>query len=227
MSTKIWTAVRVPIPKLNEYLKLCRAETMKQVFEQAEWQITKMDWDAARVEAEADIAKSKYREIEQVTRRYALRMLAEEYRKSSTNFERRIFDVDSSVNIWLDDKFAYIIPYGKTVLAEIKYAEDYHYQNQVDKPENVSNREWKAREKKWDEVALDDWNATRLQHEFVSFALTNWESLFNLELHFGLHPGHTGNNDEWKPNPDYDYGKSKQQKATQSIEEPEKLHDCD
>lgn len=32
------------------------------------------------------------------------------------------------------------------------FVEDYHYQNQCDKPDNISNREWNNRRKKWDKI---------------------------------------------------------------------------
>lgn len=32
------------------------------------------------------------------------------------------------------------------------FVEDYHYQNQCDKPDNISNREWNNRRKKWDKL---------------------------------------------------------------------------
>ena len=47
---------------------------------------------------------------------------------------------------------------GKTFY---KYFKDYHYQNQTDRPENISVAEWKKREQDWEEALGPDYIPTR------------------------------------------------------------------
>lgn len=47
----------------------------------------------------------------------------------------------------------YFADHQKEYFEMIKpFVEDYHYQNQCDKPDNISNREWNNRRKKWDKL---------------------------------------------------------------------------
>lgn len=199
MSTKIHEAVRVPIDRLNEYISLCNIETLDDFHTRANRHLAYLSTENWR-KSVREVRGSKY--VLKVTGRqirlHAVQYLTEAYTKASLNMERDFFCVDSGLNIWLNGYYAYIIPFGGAKLVQCDFEQDYHYQNQTDKPDDIPDEEWDARERKWEEVCLNDWNATRLYHAIVSFAPGEYSSLFDLELYFGLHPGVPGNNTNWK-----------------------------
>lgn len=45
---------------------------------------------------------------------------------------------------------------------------EFHYQNQCDKPDNISDEEWEFREQKWDELLKDRFMDTGFSYEIVS-----------------------------------------------------------
>ncbi len=188
MSTKIWAAVRVPIRRLNDYLLACRTPTLARFH-------SKMDDQMKFVTMEevGEMARRclKGNEDEQTTERTMLyckvRILIEKYRKAAQRPERDYLDVEAGLNIWLDRRYAYIIPVGRAELADVDYAVDYHYQDQVDRPENVTARQYATRERKWEQLCLQDHNATRLYHAIVDFSSpTPIDAMMEIEKHFGL-----------------------------------------
>jgi hypothetical protein len=86
-----------------------------------------------------------------------------EYRRAANDALRDIFDFDCSVGFRSWKGQVYLIPYaGDGVygvldfLGELSYLEDFHYQNQTDRPDGVSSRDWKKRERVWDGVIDSD-----------------------------------------------------------------------
>jgi hypothetical protein len=198
MSTKIWTAHRIPLPSLNRYLELCRDKSLKKFFATADWQLNCIDWKQAVKRAR----ENKY--IQKVTghdiRRYAVELLEAEYRKANQSWDAGLFDVECGLNIWLEDAYAYIIPVGRTVvLPKVRWAKDYSYQNQVDRPKHIPAKEYAERKKTWERLCLNNWNVHRLYYQIVDFSAGSVESSFELERHFGLWPSAPGNNDHWQP----------------------------
>lgn len=97
--------------------------------------------------------------------------------------EKKYFKICSEINssFWKNDCSSFsadelnasiqIIPYKDNLLAisfitnyeayqtlidTLPYLKDYHYQNQTDKPKEVSSEEWKEREETWNEVFKKD-----------------------------------------------------------------------
>lgn len=197
MSTKIWAAVRIPASRLNEYIALCRAHSLDKFYQEADVLFNFMDFKKIVRDCRASPYLKKT--TGRIIRWRAVESMVEAYKKGSASSQRSLFAVDSGLNIWLNGEYAYIIPV-ETSLPECDWSEDYHYQDQTDRPEDISEEEWESRSKKWDEVCLNDWNSTRLYHEIVSFSADGYfNSLWMLELHFGLHPSVQGNNSTWKP----------------------------
>lgn len=182
MSTKIWTAVRVPKKNLNEYLLLCRSETMPVVVEYVEQLLKNLNWTefAPEVLADAEKTMAGWKETDPDKKsRYRRWMMVEhlgrgEFRAAAGRSQNTAFDVSACYNIWLDKRFAYIIPYGLAVLPAASYMQDYHYQNQVDPPKNISRAKYNRREKKWEEICLNDWDATRMVYSVIDFSGTAW-----------------------------------------------------
>lgn len=189
MSTKIWQASRVPIEKLNDYLVLCRSESMGRVVTKAYELLKKLDWDKFAPEVVVETEKKiKDWGITNLERQRMFRnsQMIEHlgrgaFRDATNKLERSLFDMESSFNIWIDETYAYLIPYGLAELPVTSYSEDFHYQNSTDKPEHISQSEWDARHDKWEQLCLNNWNATRLQYTAIDFSGTSWiESIGHL-----------------------------------------------
>ncbi len=188
MSTKIWQAVRVPIRRLNEYLVACRLPTLARFHSKMNDHIL---WVKAEEVGEMARRYLNGGEDEQTTEKTMLfckiRILTEKYRKAAKQPERDYFDVEAGLNVWQDGRYAYIVPIGRAELADEDYAVDYHYQDQTDRPEGTTARQYAARQRKWERLCLQDHNATRLYHAIVDFGNPiPVDAMMEVEKHFGL-----------------------------------------
>jgi hypothetical protein len=79
-----------------------------------------------------------------------------------------LINLDCWFNLWLDGRFAYVIPCYPQCRAEKirppKWCEDFCYFDNVDMPKGVSQREWQKRKTKWEQLCLEDHNRSRLSH---------------------------------------------------------------
>jgi len=171
MSTKIYYAYRIPKNKLNEFTDLVNTATWKVVLDKVDV--------LTRFVGENDMG---------IQDRWPL--MRERIVRDSKSPERRMFDLNSSFNFWLDVRHAYIVPYGRTVLPKQRpdWIEDFSYWNNIDRPENITARQWRARQKKWDELCLSDksWNQNRFQHIIGEFCDPYDTYFLDIEIHLGL-----------------------------------------
>jgi hypothetical protein len=87
-----------------------------------------------------------------------------EYRLQRAGYEKNPFDLDVALAIRQKAGCFYLIPYSGSGLLSgcLKFLdkhpalEDWHYQNQSDRPENITAREWKARERLWNYLMEDE-----------------------------------------------------------------------
>lgn len=91
---------------------------------------------------------------------------------ASIEMRRNIFCcIDCSLNMWLDGRHAYVIPYGESwIFDEFKApygVVDYSYWTTSDQPDDVTRAQWVKRGEVWDRVCLDNWNEFRLEHLIV------------------------------------------------------------
>lgn len=77
------------------------------------------------------------------------------------------YSIEASINVWYHEGFFYVIPYGLASGHKWSRAKSYSYWNNTDPDENVSDDEWEQRGKLWDKIALDDWEARRMQLEII------------------------------------------------------------
>jgi hypothetical protein len=78
-----------------------------------------------------------------------------------------LIDLDCWFNLWLDGRFAYVIPcypQRRDKITPPKWCEDFCYFDNVDLPKGVSQREWQKRKAKWEQLCLEDHNRSRLSH---------------------------------------------------------------
>lgn len=177
MSTKIWTAWRVPKTRLNEALDTLHDHYWKQIVKHFGLLIDAVD---------VVKLKEKYPKLDETNKKslawYAGWEVTDTLTKINTECKAKHtplpsnFDMCVSFNIWLHGKYAYIIPYAPYGWTESfdrrlpKWFEDFHYQNQTDRPDDITAREWSNRARVWNNICLGDyrertdWNARRLTY---------------------------------------------------------------
>ena len=182
MSTKIWVAYRIPKERLIEFtdvvhdsmfasavhitrtfMKALDETTLKKAIENKELRLT------TELERLTDKRKNEFARFEWVV---------EKAKKASQSMARDWFCLDCGFNVWFDDKYAYIIPISSIEEYKVpEWAEDFHYQNQVDQPEDISDEKWGNRADKWGELCLgtgkQSHNARRFHHEVINLCPPN------------------------------------------------------
>ena len=89
------------------------------------------------------------------------RVIIDWYQKEHNNQSRFALDVNLYCSIFFDNRYWYLKFYPnmnleykilKEWLKKYPEIEDFHYQNSTDPPEDISYREYEARDKKWDQL---------------------------------------------------------------------------
>lgn len=145
MSTKIFFGLRWPMVHFSEGLDFLH------------------DFMLVRIKAQYDEAIATFpKEKDLAEREYKLRTLVKELNEMAPD---NPLLGDAGYNIWLHGEHAYAIPFGpqgyyqdlwaeetKLVSTAPSWLKDYHYQNQVDKPENIPDADWDERADTWDQI---------------------------------------------------------------------------
>lgn len=155
MSTKIWLAYRVPISRLAEATDILHEEMSKDFYQ---WWSSVLNNKYA-----ADQIKEEITDLTEWV------MSIED--KFAAIQKEHPFDFNSmhsrSFSFWLDKKYAYIIPYGNT--GDLPdWFEDFHYQDQTDRDKSISTKAWRHREKKWDELLINNPKNREYRHYVVN-----------------------------------------------------------
>jgi hypothetical protein len=86
-------------------------------------------------------------------------IIIEKYQKVSTSMQRNEFDFDVNVAFYENKNKIYFRHFSDMLMRNVfnflikdSRIVDFHYQNQTDQPEHISNREWEYRKKVWDEI---------------------------------------------------------------------------
>lgn len=178
MSTKIYEAYRVPISRLNEFIEFVDRAMFDRVIAHIRRAMGFIDCRGIDAEIkekypDADREKDPAR-YDRIHRYMIWEKVMEAAMANSEKMDRDFdYDFNCSVNIWINGRYAYAIPYGeRPILEKIRYpkwVEDYAYWNNTDHPEHLTRQQWLARGRMWEKVALGNWNGRRLNHEVVSF----------------------------------------------------------
>jgi len=156
MSTKIYEAYRIPLNKMGETLLFFKAQFMKSAIEEAKKLSTSLKEEY--IQKGIDSFKSEWTGTslsdEDIKKRVrialALSLLIRSSKRGTV-----ICNIDSFVKVFVDDKHAYFWAVGPLerntsgIKNLPKYMKDYCYFNNTDKPEDISERKWAARAKKW------------------------------------------------------------------------------
>ncbi len=175
MSTKIYYAYRMPhrlfseafLPTFRKHVFATAAEETTRLMEHVPVEDLKKMYEEGKESRWKKVSFKKW----QAVPKYRLGTLFNNMVEASKSKARSGICIDCSLNVWLHKGWMYCILYGEHWLWE-KYTppagvEDYCYWNNTDEPDNVTRRQWQAREKNWDAVCLKDHNATRMVHEVI------------------------------------------------------------
>lgn len=194
MSTKIYEAYRIRMDKVPRFTSEFRGITFKDAVKQINNLISRYDYEKALVDrypnkdAQDRVkAKKNWEKIVPLGNIFAKMMyVSDKGQNDPLNF-------DTSFNLWIDGKWAYIIPYFGCLFREnkliLKMVEglgggDYCYYNNTDMPEGISRNEWKNREITWERVCLDSdpegWNRSRYTHVVIE-GKSPYQGFYKLE----------------------------------------------
>lgn len=173
MSTKIYEARCFPLARLNDFIDFIRAKTFAKILWRARLLIRAVNPEAELVKAWRGIESSG--EMTRTQRWYFVKAQAKE---SSLKSERDpFFCLDASWALWVSDGHVYAIPYGeewtRRGIVYPKWAKDFCYFNNTDRPRGVSERDWDFRAKRWDLVNCGEGTSSHrarlLVYEIVDF----------------------------------------------------------
>lgn len=167
MSTKIYNAYKVPIDRLNDFIDYVRPRELRRIGNEIKTIIATYDQERLGEEPEwVEKAKEPQKARERWRRSRGYDILKHEARDLPSLYDH----MASWLNIWFLKGSAYVICCGVT---PPRWAKDYSYWNNTDRPEGVSAAAWTARKKRWDEIntgsvlGTNSHNARRLQHVIV------------------------------------------------------------
>lgn len=155
MSTKIYDGMCCRADKFfNEVLLRIR----KKVFNNAVAKIkSHLNFDVATTIAERNHIYSFFNKLKAVSKSLS---------------RDPLYDIDFSMNLWVDKHFVYIVPYGERDIylgiKNLTHIEDFSYWDNSDMPDEMFQSEWTRRRKTWEKLCLNDHNKTRLQHIVIS-----------------------------------------------------------
>lgn len=166
MSTKIYEAYRFPRAKLDEFIllinRICQREVKKRVLG-AILHSGEVDKIRRSVFGRKKKRSALYSD-KTITTGWAFARAMDMSKKGVNSF----FHLDCAVNIWLRGRFVYVTPYVMTGLrlekSLPKWCEFYGWWDNSDPQDGVTGAAWAARGKVWKDLALDDWDRTRLEH---------------------------------------------------------------
>lgn len=157
MSIKIYEAYRFPVDKLNDFLLYCR----KQAIHSLKYVIYERLFSYAISTKELEKIQTSTNPEKLAT--YSIMRAARNDRCELMTWV--VEDSCKSVNVWILNGYAYTILYGIRIYDDLPdFAEDYHYQNQANIPEGITEKEYDERLETWKILCLNDWDATRLNY---------------------------------------------------------------
>jgi len=194
MSTKIWEAYRIPISRINDFIDIARDQARAEIFRCVTAMVESVTEEAMMKEMlkhsefySSETAKKDYMENTHNKLSARFDIVKKVIKAAAQSRHKTPYDIGCWINFWVDGEHAYIIPVGACVtgLKYPEWVEDFHYQNQTDKPKRISQKEWNKRRDTWEQINLgvagdkSSHNARRLCHEIFdpsdSMSLTELE----------------------------------------------------
>lgn len=193
MSTKIYWAVKFKQNRLNEFIDLVKDLIFKEEIKDWKTRFNRipdsMVEEKIQLQKHDKIVKLSHSLRSKIARYCIIRddinqMIKDSYINSSIKDDLK----EVGLNIWLYKGNYYCIPFGhlSNIFHKMKlpdWVKEYSYWNNVDQPDNISDKAWRKRGEVWDEVCLknvEDWDKRRLSHEIFS-----WKNFMTF-FHYGL-----------------------------------------
>jgi hypothetical protein len=196
MSTKIYTAYK--LVKAGDLWRLVHDIRIKAT-KNIEDKLTEMyELHVPHVLPDSEVYKKRYEELSQdltpeqkdrITRLHITsKVLTRAYRINCTSLRRNPYNFDVSVAIREYGRGIYLIPYcdwtmGDVLnfLAEEPRLVDFHYQNQTDKPDHISEMDWYKRERVWNGMDKNGkWK------DLLILDICSWNQYFELDPYHDL-----------------------------------------
>lgn len=169
MSTKIYSGYRLPVMSMQELLTFCQSVRRKiktgirEEFAKKIAGVCVSIVDAKAMNIPIGLYEQENFKVDEKDSIIvnAKRYLDERIRASKKSPYRDVaLDFGFSFTVHpLDDKILCIVYSGQQALTKVwesfPEVQDYHYQNQTDQPEEISDKEWEQRSKDWT-IALPD-----------------------------------------------------------------------
>lgn len=182
MSTKIYTAYKVKdSSKLWSILKDIKKKCQKNIKIKLSEIFTNT---VANVNPNSIMYKNLIKEgfsDEEVRRTIADKTIRRLYRISSYSIYRSEYNFDVNIAIREYDGDYYLIPHCDMYMSRVldflrrdKRLQDFHYQNQCERPNNITKKEWKHREEIWDEIDKNGWD------NYLLLEICSWENFYTL-----------------------------------------------
>ena len=102
-------------------------------------------------------------------------MVRQKYNEQLTSMERNPFNFDTSISFRFHKRRIYVQTYCDWTMKEAldfvnkdRRVEDFHFQNSTDKPNHISEKEWKQRERIWDKIYSNEGRLRSLGLDIVS-----------------------------------------------------------
>lgn len=161
MSTKIWVAYKLKDPtslwSLVHHINTQATSNVQAVLKELYFRVM------ADVKADTDLYRKTLARYEgddwSARHSIAHESIRRLYRLSSMSIRRSEWDFNVSLGFRSWRGQVYLIPYSDMLmrgtldfLKEDKRLQDYHYQNQTDRPKDISAREWESRRKVWNHL---------------------------------------------------------------------------
>lgn len=176
MSIKIYEAYKFPTKRLNEFILLFN----QKCFEGVKTLIDKTVFKEDYLNEIRNLIFSKNSESSKLwsDKDFSAALIFAESMIANDSVYKELFDLNCSFNFWIHKSHCYFIPYIPYSIREyIQFKEDwikfYGYWNNSDPEDGVSSKEWKKRSELWNEIALDDWDKTRLSHITLEMKMPN------------------------------------------------------
>lgn len=180
MSVKIWTAYRIKRKRGIDPWETC-IRLQREATERAR----KALWDLyvnIEVAARTDAKFRKETGLENVNLPTGIsRFVLKRYEAQLGDVQRNLYHLDVSFTVRRVSGRYLIIPYVDGLMRDVfqplardEHLEDYHYQDQVGRPEQITASEWRRRRDTW-EAADKEWNL------FATFEVLNFDGFFQVD----------------------------------------------
>lgn len=194
MSTKIYEAWRFPAHRVNLFLQHVDAHMFPRIVERVRLLMTNLKDEVVEKKAKEylGIDRKEKPEDYKLHERYMRFEATVDLSRNAAEKAHRdpYFDLECGWNFFFypQDRRMYALPWGEAWTREglvmPKWVHEYAYWNNTDAPEQIGQKEWDARGRTWDKVALDDdrFQVRRLTHSVVDLSHGGIESRVRLQM---------------------------------------------